>query len=205
MTQESLGNEDRSNQDTETTNNSNHSRTIFNCRNQNRLEQRLKENRAFGDSIINSKENCTRILFQNINSIRPKSMTKWDQTLRVMKERQIDILGLAETSANWKLSALVRQFQTTTRKHFSKSVLSTSSNCTISDNEYFPGGTATLSLEKWTGHFINHLHDEQKMGRWSGQKLRLNDKTNLFIVTADISPQSTGQHHVYRGPRGRHR
>lgn len=56
----------------------------------------------------------------------------------------MDIIELAETLANWKLQPLVKQFQDTTRKHFNKGILSTSNNSTISENEYLPGGTATI-------------------------------------------------------------
>jgi hypothetical protein len=45
-----------------------------------------------------------RIVYQNINSLRPKSIDKWKASLDRIKDMEADIVGLCETCINWNLN-----------------------------------------------------------------------------------------------------
>jgi hypothetical protein len=55
-----------------------------------------------GDTLDEKQENHLRIMFQNINSLRPNTTDKWEATIRQIFEFKADIVGLCETCTNWK-------------------------------------------------------------------------------------------------------
>lgn len=132
----------------------------------------------------------TRLVFHNINSLQPKDNVKWVETLQIVMSHEVDIFGLAETSVNWKLRKLQqrhRQNLITEARHSPDPITSTavtfSRNSTETTASYLPGGTTSVTMGKWTGLLQEHLHDNDNMGRWSGQKFCINQEVSLFVIT----------------------
>jgi hypothetical protein len=94
------------------------------------------------------------------------------------------MLGLVETSVNWSIKRLYQRHYNNTRSIFNNFQLNYSRNSTVSKANYLPGGTAQVCMGNLTGRISCALHDDKKMGRWSGHKIQLQNDTFLFVVTA---------------------
>jgi hypothetical protein len=112
------------------------------------------------------------------------SNDKWKAILRYTKTRQIDILGMAETCANWSKKKIQHQIRTETRHIYSHSAMYFSNNATKNKGNYLPGGTMQATVGQWSSRVQTQLHDNNKKGRWTGQQYRLTAERSLFVVTA---------------------
>lgn len=68
-------------------------------------------NPHYGDKLGSKDTNSLRLIFQNINSLQPKSTLKWCSTIETITEIEADITGLVETSVNWTKRKLKQSFQ----------------------------------------------------------------------------------------------
>jgi hypothetical protein len=148
------------------------------------------DNKWEGNAMLPKAKNSTRIVFHNINSLQPKNTVKWIETLQIAMHHEVDMIGLAETCVNWKL----RKVQQRHRKilisearnnpdPISSAAITFSRNSTEYPKASLPGGTTSVTLGKWTGLLQEYLHDNENMGRWSGQKFRINHDVSLFVIT----------------------
>lgn len=63
------------------------------------IEERIKE---YGDQIERKTEKIVRLCLQNINGIQVGNMEEdFKDKLQTMMERQVDIIGWAETNLEW--------------------------------------------------------------------------------------------------------
>jgi hypothetical protein len=148
------------------------------------FETSERSNDRWGDTIDAKEENTTRIYFQNINSL--SLSTKNDKLKSVMKccnEQNCDILGLAETNANWKRRNLRQQTRLAARQWNKHSSIAFSNNKTVAD-DYLPGGTMQMATGQWSCRIEKELSDENNKGRWSGHKYRLQEDKSIFVLTA---------------------
>jgi hypothetical protein len=142
------------------------------------------KNEAKGDDIHNKNQQDLRIMFQNVNNLRPQSLDKWKASLERIKYLQCDMTGLCETGVNWTNISLKNSFEKCMRKQFRNSNLETSSaTVQLYDRKNLPGGTAILSAGKWSNRIISSISDTSGMGRWSGIKIRVSDEQSLYYFS----------------------
>jgi hypothetical protein len=139
---------------------------------------------AKGNSHKDKQQKDFRFFYQNINSLSPQNCDKWKSTLIQMKELKIDLLGLSETCTNWNNVKIKNKFVKTLKRQDRNHTISTSSIDTELLQNYIPGGTATILNGNWLSRFSDNIEDKSGMGRWSGVKIRVDQKSSLHIVTA---------------------
>jgi hypothetical protein len=103
-----------------------------------------------------------------------------------MKEHECDIFGYAETNTNWQYCNTKQKINQIIHKQFPNSSTKLSNNRfnpNITDR-YQPRGTIQSCTGYWTSRLITSIHDPRRMGRWSGQKFRLEGDRTLTIITA---------------------
>jgi hypothetical protein len=137
-----------------------------------------------GDMINNKETNDYRLLFQNINSLRPQNMEKWKATIERINHLQCDIVGLCETCVNWSNKKLKQKYEKLLHKTNRNSNLSVSSCEQATKRHGLPGGTATMIVGRLNSRIIETLEDKSKMGRWSGSKIRVSEEQSLYYITA---------------------
>lgn len=98
-------------------------------------------------------------MFQNINSLQPKTNIKWINILKELEQLEVDIVGLSETFTDWKTRHLLDRCLKDTRRFFPKSHLNYSRNKTIIVKDGLPGGTLQLCIDNLTGRISRQLHD----------------------------------------------
>jgi hypothetical protein len=77
-------------------------------------------NEQRGNELGQKKFSDTRIIFQNINSLRPKSMVKWKSTLDRTEHLEGEIIGLCETSVNWSKKSTTKMYKDILRKNLKR-------------------------------------------------------------------------------------
>jgi hypothetical protein len=144
----------------------------------------VQVNDRWGDDISMQKDGTFRIYFQNVNSLALPKTEKWINVLNAITNNNCDIIGLAETCADWKNKTLqhsVRQIARAMAKH---TTIAFSDNRTVCDTTYLPGGTLQMATGRWCCRYQRSLNDEGKKGRWSGQQFTLQANKSLYCVTA---------------------
>jgi hypothetical protein len=117
------------------------------------------ENKQKGDSIKEKTNGNIRYLFQNVNSLRPKSLDKWKASLETIEQLQCDIVGLSETCVNWKINKTRRIYKSILRKKLWNSTMTTSKIKHFYKNNYLPGGTVTITTGKVTSKLEGIIED----------------------------------------------
>jgi hypothetical protein len=130
------------------------------------------------------KSGNTRFLFQNVNSLRPKTMDKWKASIQVMKELDCDIIGICETCVNWKYYKLKKKYQSILNTTYPKASLVTTTTSQNYDKPMLPGGVATIITGGHTNKIEETIYDNSNLGRWCGTTLRLNKHQRLHIINA---------------------
>lgn len=142
------------------------------------------DNRDRGHTMDIKEVKTFRFIYQNINSLRPANQEKWKSTIVRMKQLQGDIIGFSETSVNWNKTSLRQKYQNTINKLFKNTSLIESKMEDEYNNDYLPGRTIHITLNKWTSYIKETIIDPSKFGRWSGATYRLSPINNLHIISA---------------------
>mmetsp|Transcript_21357 Transcript_21357/g.30579 ORF Transcript_21357/g.30579 Transcript_21357/m.30579 type:complete len:129 (+) Transcript_21357:432-818(+) len=80
----------------------------------------------------------------------------------------IALIGLAETNREWNKPELQTQLREATHKIWSASVIQTSTSSEQFEDNYKPGGTATIVCkDHWTCRLLEKREDPWGLGRWS--------------------------------------
>ena len=137
-----------------------------------------------GDTIESKGNNNIRIMFQNINSLRPQNLEKWKATIDRSNHLQCDIVGICETGVNWNKKNLTETYRKCLRRIKRNSTVEVSCARCDYQNKSMPGGTATLIMGKWASRMISPIIDTSGIGRWSGISIRVNESTALHYITA---------------------
>jgi D-alanine-D-alanine ligase-like ATP-grasp enzyme len=111
-------------------------------------------------------------------------MEKWKATTEIMKELECDIVGMSETCVNWKLKRVKQKYKSILQKQCKSSSMSVSPTQHLYNQKYLPGGTATITIGKYTRKIEAKLQDPSNMGRWSGTTFRVNKLQKLHVITA---------------------
>jgi hypothetical protein len=103
-----------------------------------RFSTHTQANDRWGDDISRNKDDTFHLYFQNVNSLGLPKTDKCRTALNSLKANNCDIVGLAETCADWKdkaLQHLVRKEARIVAKHMT---IAFSDNRTVSDSTYLP-------------------------------------------------------------------
>ena len=168
----------------------------------------------FGHTVqkINNRETF-RALFQNPNGVNPHPGNyKLAMSLSECHDNCISLIGLSETNREWNNSEQQKQFREVTHKIWGASVIQTSTSNEKFEDNYKPGGTATILCEAhWVCRIIEKGEDPWGLGRWSylllsGKKNRRVLSVNGYRVckaTAASSGEKTAYKQQYNILRGR--
>jgi hypothetical protein len=150
------------------------------------------QNQPSGDILSEEKTKDTlRIYFQNANGISTNKWMDWTHATTLVKNLQIDILGIAETNVNWTEPR--RQYaQHILKQNVQQSHISASSSTEVGCEEYQPGGVASCITGKWTGNIIETISDKSGLGRWAGHIIAGKNNKNIVIITAYRPVKATG-------------
>jgi hypothetical protein len=64
-----------------------------------------------GNKLTKKSTNHCRIIYQNINSLRPGNFDKWKSSLERTTFLEADIIGLCETCVNWNCNTTKKQYK----------------------------------------------------------------------------------------------
>lgn len=143
-----------------------------------------KINIPHGDLCTQKAPHTLRIYFQNINGVKHNnSWQRWDDGIRHSKELECDIICVAETNIIWNHYNYTQCSQII-RKYYKQNKITTSNCSEITLGDYQPGGTATITTDKWTTRVIQPANDPSGLGRWSGIQLRCKSHQSIYIITA---------------------
>ena len=108
----------------------------------------------FDDKINQKNDGNIRIGFQNINGIKGK-ITAAHEVFATMEEREMDILGVAETNINWTDT---KRFEAhmEIKMWFGQGQMIASSSKTSKEG-YLPGGTTMITKGRVTGRIIKRV------------------------------------------------
>ena len=171
--------------------NNNKVKIIKEQQNKSRKEKLDEEKmKWYGDEMILSKswpdstrENIIRIYRQNINGIsRYTEYNEWEIILEELHNQQVDIACLTEINLDVNKSSLKYKL-TEKAKHLDKncSLITASSNTTITDSESKRGGSLILTRGNWSGREIEKGKDP--LGRWTYSILSGKANRKLTIIT----------------------
>jgi hypothetical protein len=127
-------------------------------------------NPSKGNEINTKRKNDTRIIYQNINSLRPKTTDKWKATLDGMHHFEADVIGLCETSINWNNNNIRQSYSQLLNKKFNKANMATSKIHSLPCKIHIPGGCASITVNHMVSKIESSLDDTHNMGRRTGIK-----------------------------------
>ena len=105
----------------------------------------------YGDKLDKKEEGHIRIAFQNINGIKGK-INALHELLTKIEEKDIDILGIAETNISWT-NAKRLEMNMAVKMRLGQGQLVASSSKANKEG-YLPGGTAMITQGKTMGRII---------------------------------------------------
>jgi hypothetical protein len=138
-------------------------------------------NTAIGDNIDPIEDNKTfRIYYQNVNGISAsKGTSKWNEINETMTRGH---KGLTETNIEWNKYKNQLIMKSVLRKHFKQAIMQTSTTTMNFTDDYKPGGTCTVTTNKWMRRTLTTISDDTGQGRWSGTVIRAH-WYNIAIIT----------------------
>jgi hypothetical protein len=127
-------------------------------------------NPSKGNEITSKRKNDTRLIYQNINSLQPKTTDKWKATIDRIHHFDADVIGLCETSINWNNNNIRQTYSQLLGKKFKTSNMTTSKIHSLPSKIHIPGGCASITVNKMVNKIESSLDDKHNMGRWTGTK-----------------------------------
>jgi hypothetical protein len=137
-----------------------------------------------GNQLSKKKVKDVRIVYQNINSLRPKTTDKWKATLNRTKHIEADVVGLVETCINWNINDIRKAYKGILGKAFEINNMVASKVPNEFGKVNLPGGTTTITVNAMTHKIESSIVDKYQMGRWTGNCYRINQQQKLNIITA---------------------
>jgi hypothetical protein len=121
-----------------------------------------------GNKIGRKDKDTCRIIYQNINSLRPKTMDKWKATIQRTDHFEADIVGICETCINWNNNKIRQSYKNTLRKQYKINSMAVSKIPKNKEVINLPGGTATFTVNDLVHKIEAVIQDQFEMGRWTG-------------------------------------
>ena len=133
----------------------------------------------YGDKIGQKDDGNIHIGFQNIIGLKGR-INVAHKVFATMEEKEMDILGIAETNINWT-DAKRLETNMAIKMRFGQGQMVASSS-KASKEGYLPGGTAMIAQGRVTGRIIKKGMDD--MGRFTWMILKGKSDKQIMIITA---------------------
>eukprot|EP00957_Ditylum_brightwellii_P183446 13973785-Ditylum_brightwellii.AAC.1 len=114
------------------------------------------------------EEDILRVYFHNVNGgLKSGGWGKYEYALKCLKEKEIDIIGFAETNLTWTTQDKYSAKMKLRKEYKGKSKLTTSASDEPSATDYQPGGTLTAVRGNHVERVLEAKIDESGLGWWS--------------------------------------
>ena len=133
----------------------------------------------YGDKIHQKDEGNIWIGFQNINGLKGKIIAA-HEVFATMEEKEMDILGVAETNINWSDTRRL-EAKMAIKIRFGKGQMIATSRKTSKDG-YLPEGKAMITRGRVTGRILKKGIDEMGLLTWMILKGKNNKQ--IMMITA---------------------
>jgi hypothetical protein len=146
---------------------------------------KLLDNIHYGTKISTTiSNNILRIYHQNIKGAKIyKKWEKWKDGANWLRNNAVGMATIVETNTKWN-EQNIREAVHHAKKDNNKVKLCATSSIEIPKEDYLPGGSACLVLNKWTGRIIEQIKDKSGLGRWAGYRLRGKKNKEIIILSA---------------------
>ena len=127
----------------------------------------LLDNQPWGHTASQAQADCICFVYQNVNGIPYHNMPSSAQHIAVQfKSLNPNVLSLADPKLNWiQYLSLCQQFSYNNSKHTSHCQLLTSQCKLPTHLPHLPGGIASLTFSRLTGHISSTYTN--LLGRWT--------------------------------------
>jgi hypothetical protein len=138
----------------------------------------------WGDDIQEKLQDDTRIFFQNINGFSTKNLAKWNMSLEWLRQKSVDIAGMAEPNLNVQNPKTVHMYSNKLTQFGNRSTGTFAKNTNPSESYYQPGGAFIMCNESWKSRIVEIIHDKRQWGRYVGYTFRLKQNKTLTVLSA---------------------
>ena len=161
--------------------------------NKNRRKNR-RENKVFGDHLVEKENNCIRIVSQNVNCLGISNTIthKQDNAKDWLIQHEVDVVGWQEIGVAFHM--LPRKNRLANRLkdiRWKKIRISSSNNKHESIDAFQYGGTAVISFDEAAHRVKATGADETGLGRWSWMVFEGKHKHVTRIISAYIPCKSS--------------
>jgi hypothetical protein len=160
----------------------------------NYIERRVA-NCKKGDEIEEKTSGDIRLLYQNINSLRPTTLDKWKATIDRIEFLKADVVGLSKTCVNWNNNKTRQIYSNVINKKFKKSTIVFAKIPKFNEHQrkYLPGGTLSMTVKDMVDKNKTSIEVKYYKGRWTGNYYHLGKGKRLNIITAHrVTSAQTG-------------
>ena len=118
-----------------------------------------------GDNLQEKEKNCIRLYSQNINGIPADTLEEhMHYMLQAMQDRDVDIIGWAETNLEWNNYRIHKKANRLFRKTYPRGKWITTTSKTTATTDYKPGGNAMGITQDISSR--TPLWGQDPLGRW---------------------------------------
>lgn len=142
---------------------------------------------AYGACMDDKHKSSMRVAVQNTRGMTLGNTNEGNQSLQLMKEKQIDLLGMSETNKHWSTEACRILATLVNKDSNGKSIASSDPS---PKEGYLPGGTAMIIKGPHAGRVCKRYPD--KLGRYSYVALHGKDGSGIVIITIYRTPHKKG-------------
>jgi len=161
---------------------------------------RLQDNR-WGHKLGKKNKETIRIVLQNVDGLpnNTKGKVKLDSLLLFTQEAEIDILALTELNVAWDRVDYKARLPVKTQGWWEANQWSITHNKQdIHGDDFQPGGSALLTLNKFSHKTTKPGNDTTGLGQWCWTRLRGKENHFLRIVSAYRPCKSDGHLTMYQ-------
>jgi hypothetical protein len=138
-----------------------------------RIDSQADDFLPWGDNLQQKQNKDTRILFQNINGLSTKNLSKWKTSLEWLKKNDTDIVGLAEPCINVQNPRTLSKYLSAISTFGDRAIGHFAHNTNPSESSYQPGGSFILCTQAWKSRIVQKIQDSREWGRFVGYTYRL--------------------------------
>lgn len=153
----------------------------FQNTNQN-IRQHMITSSPQGESPIQKPDHHTRILLQNMNSLKLHTPSYLQESLKTINSINVDISLMTETGYNSQRPEVYKTLWTSAKAISDSAMVITSSVPTSTNIKFQPGGTATIVHGKWIVKIKSKHRDD--VGRWTWLEIFRKQQNPLFIINS---------------------
>lgn len=146
------------------------------------VDEPLRENEPWNDSINENAEGMFRVYYQNVRGIGRDPVTA-QQDCQMLEEMDVGCVCLSETNLDWNRPYVVNDYHTTQRRRWKYCATSMASIELPTETEYIHGGTVTFAVNGWSSRVSQREKDPSGMGRWTSLTFVGRKDTKFTVIT----------------------